>query len=911
MVGRDAELRQVREVVSAARAGTSKVLVIRGEPGIGKTHLLSHANSHADGLDVHYARAVESENIISFALVSMIIRPLAAYIPALPAVQRRALHAALGQDDATGCEPAHLGAAMLGLLTESGRDRPRLLLVDDVHWADDTSVQALMFALRRLNHDPVGALIALRDVDTPLVAGYGLPTLDVTPLDADSIQDLVAATTGRPIPIDVAEGLALATGGNPLAIVELARTLDDTALRGRTPLPDPLPIADGLLTAFATRARSLPRSTVRALVITACSDEQLGSVADALVASGGDIGHLEPAERSGLVEVSGGRVAFVHPLMRTAVLADCTAADRRAAHRALASSDRISLEVRAWHLAHAAHGVDSGAVRQLRAAAESAASRGDHSAAADLWETASGLSPNGAGRTELLIKAADAMRHAGHRERTVSLVEMALRQPVDARTRGQLLALRAGLDIDPVVNHETALVAAALLSPHDVHASVRALHTAMFAGVDARAADLVQDAAHRALALDVARDPHAAYERDSLVAVALAITGRLPDAVPLFTNVLAMIERDDELRTEPAAVLQAVIAAGFLGLTESAAALANAARVSARRLGRLSIVPMLASYSAEAAARRGDWPRASALFNEAADLHRAMGDEDGHSATLAYLAEIQVQRGEDDAAEAAASRRLTWAAEHGITRDRPPAVRVTAILEMRSGRPGLALRRLLAEANEPLDGVGVRRGPLTVVADLVDAALLAGTADGARQPVERLSRYAATSPDPLASAIAARCRAQLTLGAEAETQYRSALAHHERDLDSFATACTRLRFGEWLRRAGRRADARDQLYPALDAFDRLQAAPWAVRARGELRSTGETIGHRSESSTRLTPQELRVGMAVAEGITNREVASQLYLSVKTVEYHLGSIFRKLGLTSRAQLARHPQFTPGP
>src|SRR5262249_19289834 len=214
--------------------------------------------------------------------------------------------------------------------------------------------------------------------------------------------------------------------------------------------------------------------------------------------------------------------------------------------------------------------------------------------------------------------------------------------------------------------------------------------------------------------------------------------------------------------------------------------------------------------------------------------------------------------------------RLRWAEARGVNRDRPPAIRVLSIVDMRAGQPELALRRLITEADEPFDGRGVRNGPLTVIEDLVDAALLAGVPDAAHEYSVRLTAYARMSPDPLASALAARCRAQLADDAEAEKEYRAALVFHEQDANAFATARTRLCFAEWLRRRGQRAESREHLHAALAVFDRLGAKPWAERTTAELRATGQSVRRQADVNIRLTPQELRVGLAVADGITNQE-----------------------------------------
>jgi DNA-binding CsgD family transcriptional regulator len=909
MPGRDDEIRRVDEVVAGARSGAAAVLLIQGEAGIGKTALIRHAAAAADGFDVHLVRAVESENALSFALISMIIGRLLSYAEVLPPVQQRAIGAALGQEDPGSGDAVLLGAAVLGLLTQAARTRPQLLLLDDVHWADEVSLRALMFALRRLDRDPVGAVLALRDVDVPAVTRADFAVLHPSRLAPDSVATLVAELTGRRPASTVAERITLATGGNPLAVAELARALDETVLAGYAELPDPLPIAAGLVEAYARTVLSLPDAARRVLLVAACSDERAGPVGDAARQLGLNVTDLEPAEDARLVTISGGRVAFVHPLVRTAILANAAPADRRAAHRALAGAEHAHLETRAWHLALATHGVDAEVARLLEAAAESAGNRGSPAAAANMLGRAADLAPQGGYRTVTLIRAAEAARRAGRPDQVRAFVDSALRDPVDGPAYARLLALKSGADPDPISRHATALEAAALLVAHDPSAAVDALDAAMEAGLAARSAELVRVAAQRAIALDAAAEPRAAFQRDAVVGPALAMIGDLPAALPALAKVLTAIETDALLRADPSMCLRAMVAAGFFGKMRLISELAETSSAIARHQGLLSVLPKLISDSAEAAAHRGDWHRARALAAEAADLGRAMGDEDRCTATLAYLAEVLVHQGDDEAAASAANERLRWADARGINRDRPPAVRVLAILEMRAGQPELALRRLAAEASAPFDGRGVRNGPLTVIEDLVDAALLAGVPDAGHESTARLTAYARISPDPLASALAARCRAQLSDDAGAEEQYRAALAFHEQDANSFATARTRLCFGEWLRRRGRRAESRDLLNAALAAFDRLGARPWAARTAAELRATGQSLLRHADVTVRLTPQELRVGMAVADGITNQEAADRLFLSVKTVEYHLGGVFRKLGVTSRTQLARHPLFSP--
>ncbi|HEX5994350.1 MAG TPA: AAA family ATPase [Jiangellales bacterium] len=905
IVGRDVELARVNAVVSAARHGATDVVVLRGEAGIGKTALLEQAAMIGSDLCVLSARAVESESALPFALASALARPLMRYAGALPQVQTSCLRAALGEDEGGKADDFLLGAALLGLLTEAAREKPVLLLLDDVHWADELSLRAVVFALRRLERDAVGAVIACRDVGVSALDGSGLAVVCPSQLDAASVTALVAQVTGRAPAAPVAEALARSTGGNPLALVELARALDEAVLSGRAGLPEPLPVAGRLLDAYARQVRDLPVATRRALLVAACSEEAIGPIVDAVVVLGGEFADFEEAERAGLVAVAGGRIGFVHPLMRTAVLSHADVVDRRAAHRGLARSELLSPEARAWHMALAASGPDDEAASALAEAADSAANRCDHASATLMWSRASDIVRDPVRRVRMLTDAAEAAMAAGQADRCRALAESALRETADPHLRGRLLALTNATETDPQVRHSTSIEAATLLAPYEAVAAMQALALSLSAGVAARSAELIRTTVDHARSSERTSDPRSAFLRDCIVGTGLALIGNLADALPSLWSALDAIQRERSLSDDPAACSDAIHVAGYLGEVELARSLVDRAVRSVRRQGTMPMLADLLAEAAEIAQFHGDWRRAEALFSEAADFFPALGDEHGVMLADAWLAKIDVNRGDSRAAAEAARRWLHWAEAHGISQDRPLAVRTLAMLDIRNARPELALRRLLTEATVPFDGRGVRNGPLSLVDDLVEAALLAGNGAAAEESVNRLSSYAQISPDPLASALAARCRAQLADGDHALAEFQTALDFHQRDPDPFATARTRLCFGEWLRRKGRRSDAREQLYAALEVFERLDAVPWSDRARAELRATGETVGRRDNIGVRLTAQELRIAMAIAEGITNREAAERLFVSVKTVEFHLSAVFRKLGVSSRTQLARHP------
>jgi DNA-binding CsgD family transcriptional regulator len=847
------------------------------------------------------------ESAVPFAFLSAVARPLMTYVDELPKIQSRCLRAALGEDEPDAVDVFLLGAALLGLFAEAGRERPLLLLLDDVHWADEISLRAVLFGLLRLERDPVGAVLTRRDVDVPPLDASGFGWISPARLDATAVAALIAAIRGESPSDGVARQLAELTGGNPLALVELAGSLSREALSGRSNLPEPLPVGDRLLQAYAHRAYLLPLDTQRALLVAAASDERLGPVLQAVSALGGSSIDLDPAERGGLVQIAGDTISFRHPLIRSAVLGSADPVQRRDAHRALARVALLSAEARAWHLAASAAGPHVRAAAALETAAKTAAGRGDPASAAEMWARAAELTPDVERRPELLADAAEAAMTAGHLDRCLFLADAAMREVHDPPIRGRMLVVKAEGEPEPRTAQRIYLEAASLLAPHDGVAAMRALEYAIGAANATLSVDLMRQCIDRARSLERAGEAEFMFLRASLIGRWSAVTGDLAEALPHFDHVLIAIHENQSLRDDPTACGEAAVIAGFFGHVDLVDELVEHALDMARARGAASLVPFLLLCRAEVAMWRADLSRAAALIAESAELSRAMGSEDGYSAMTAYRGLLDVHRGDVAAARDAAGTYERWAKARGITqsRERAPAMRTLAMLDLLDGKPERALLRLLTIAELPVDGRGVRTGPLTVVEDLAEAAVLAGKPDAAEPSVTRLSSYARLSPDPLASALAARCRALLADGDLAAEEFAAALGFHERDPDAFATARTRLCFGEWLRRRGRRVAAREHLYAALDVFDRVDAQPWVQRARVELRASGESIGPRDEARVRLTAQELRTAMTVAEGLTNREAAERLFVSVKTVEFHLGAVFRKLGVRSRTELARHP------
>ena len=904
LVGRETEIAHLAAVVRAARAGRSDVAVLKGPPGIGKTALLEHLARTSDGVRLVTGKSVETEAGLSLAMLSMIVRPLVDVTEYMPTELARVLAGA--PPDVDGTDAFALGAGLLAVLSDAAKSAPLLLLLDDVHWSDEVSLRAVVFALRRLDRDSVGAVLALRDVAVPSLDAAQFSAIELRPLDLSGSASLLESACSRRLPSEVVLKLTEVTAGNPLGLVELARLLPDDALEGTSPLPEVLPVGDRIIDGYVQQISDLPSSTQRALLVVATAvEENSGPIVAALGAGNDDLASMEAAERAGLVRLARGSIAFRHPLMRAAVLGRADPAERRAAHRRWSHVDGLGIQARALHLAEASAGPSAEAVTALGQAAEHASGVGDRRAACWMWTRAAQLTPDVAERPRLLLAAATSAFEIGDVGRCQLLTEQALPLVADPLLRARLLALRGAVTMhdDPRQAHAVLHEAADVLAGDDVAASLHALDEAVGAAVLLRSPAMLDDTTERIRGIDPGGQDRAAFLRDSQLGIVLAANGRFGDGERYLASAISLAESSSELRADPYVMDGAAYCHVFFGRVTAVEQLAQEALGLCRRLGQLYLVPWLTALLGHAAWWRADWSRAASLWADAVSLYRAHGDVDGATTTEASEAWLAACRGDVAAARAGAEGRLAWAEPLGITRDRPVPMRILAMLDQIAGQPEVALGRLLVEADVPLDAAGVRYGPLTVIEDLTEAAIAAGRPEAAHEPVERLASYAGICPDPLASALAARCRAMLASGPEARDHFEQALAHHARDLDQFATARTRLHYGAWLRRNQHRGDAREQLRSALEVFDRLEAIRWSDHARAELRATGESVGPRHEAGTRLTAQELRVASAVAQGLTNREVAAQLYVSVKTVEYHLSSAFRKLGVRTRTELAR--------
>jgi DNA-binding CsgD family transcriptional regulator len=770
------------------------------------------------------------------------------------------------------------------LLAAHADDAPLLVLVDDAQWLDTASAEALRFAVRRLVADPIAVVLAVRDGEPSLLDGSDLPTLHVAGLDRDAARELLVG-----VPRAAAERLYRATAGNPLALLELAA---DAEALGALPDDHPLPVSTSVARAFLRRSRALSEPARRALLLAATS--AAGDLA-LLVRAGLDVGDLAEAERAGLVRVDGERVEFRHPLVRSAVYGEAAADERRGAHRALARAlpDR-DVDRRAWHLSAAAVGADDAASAALEQAARRARDRTAYAVASAGFERAARLATDDPRRAGLLYEAADAAWLGGAAERARALLdEAAVLAPaprIDA-LRGEI-AVRRG----PVMTGYALLVAAAeQAEPHD---AVLMLAEAADACFYSGAAAEMLAAAERAAALVAAgADGNARF-------YAAAARGQ--------ARVLAGLDGTEDLRLayelyqsgdfgdDPRVLALAAMAPMFLRQADAARALIDRGIATAREHAAVGALPRLLNRVARDQAVTDRWREATAAFHETIRLARETRQATELAAALAGLAWLEARQGRTRDCRAHALESRVLCAELGIGFYELWTYTALGELALGLGRATPAVAHLEAREARARE-LGLDDVDMSTEPELVDAYLRLGRARDAERAARRHDERARAKGQPWALARAERCAGMLA--DDFEAHFESALRLHAETPDVFETARTRLAYGARLRRARQRVRAREELRAALDAFERLGPTPWAETARRELAATGETARRRDPSTLDdLTPQELQIARLLAGGMTTREAAAALFLSPKTIEYHLRSIYRKLDVRSRPALA---------
>ncbi|MGE3234525.1 MAG: AAA family ATPase [Thermoleophilia bacterium] len=913
LVGRDAERSRIGALLDDARASRSGTLVLRGEAGVGKTALLEDARERATDMHVLTVRGIESEVELPFAGLHQLVRPALDLVDRLPGPQAAALLGALGMAERGGDDRFLISAACLTLLSELSERRPVLCLVDDAQWLDTPSSDALEFVARRLGGEGIAVLISAREGDERHFDGRGLPSVTVEGLAPDDAAALVEERAGTTLAPFVRALIVEQAGGNALALSEMPAVLSRAQLAGEEPLPDTLPLPGAIERTYLDRVQALP-DDVQVLLLAAAADDsrRVSLVMEAAEALGAGPEALDLAERSGLVVISGLRIDFRHPLVRSAVYQGAPSGRRRAAHKALADALAEDGNRRVWHLAAAALGPDEDVAAALERAADDALDRTGFAAGASALERAAALTPDQDARLRRQLRAAEAFWRSGHGEHARRLLAGAVQEAQDPVLRADMLHLLGHIQHlggPSMPAHDLLRDAAVLVEERDPERATRILSDAFEAALYAGDPAACLDASRRARALAPRDGGVADFLADLDMGEALFISGLWREGVPMFERAAEIFAASPELAADPYLTTRGVIGICWLERCAEARPLVQGAVAAARARGAVAMLPYTLFMAAWAARRTGDWEDAITTATEGVVLARDLGQETMVFENLFELVVIAAARGDEETFRAGVAEGLDIAERVGSHYLREAVLAQSGVLELTLGRLDLAVAEAEASAVR-LRAMGIRVNELVPVPDLIEALARLGRMDEARAAVPRLAEHEAHPRT--GAAILARCEGIVAEdAAEADAHFVRALALHPEDEDVFGRARTRLLRGERLRRSRRRVEAREELRAALAAFERLGATPWADRARSELRASGETAVRRDPvASAALTPQELQVARYVQQGFTNKEVAAQLFLSPRTIDAHLRNVFGKLGITARSQLRGMPLGAPG-
>jgi DNA-binding CsgD family transcriptional regulator len=892
LLDRGSERDVLEGLVTGVRAGQSRVLVLRGEAGIGKTALLGHLSAAATGCRIARAAGVESEMELAFAGLHALCAPMLGRLGHLPVPQRDALNTAFGVSGGPRPDRFLVGLAVLSLLADAAEEQPLVCIVDDAQWLDRVSVQTLAFVARRLLAERVGLVFALRESDGEHEL-RGLPELVIEGLAAADASRLLDATIPGLLDPRVRDRILGEAGGNPLALLELPRDEKQIAVTGAFGPLVAMPLTSRIEQGFVRQLEPLPADTRRLLLLAAA--EPVGDVT-LLWRAAGRLGigpeAAAPAEAAGLVEI-GARVRFRHPLIRSAAYRAASAPERREVHRALADATDAELDPdrRAWHRARAADRPDEAVAGELERSADRAQGRGGLSAAAAFLQRAAELTPDPAMRVERSLAAAQAKLDVADAASASDLLAAAELEPADELQRARLQRLRAqiafasqrGRDAPPLL-----LEAARRLDPLDAlmarQTYLEAIAAAMFAGRLGTEPDVhaIAEAAHAST-----RGPALGPADQLLEALVTRFTEGYAAGVAPLSRALRRFGEPDGGGEDRRWLWLACRLAQDLWDDELWHVLATRGVRLARETGALHLLPNALNYLAALNVHSGAFNTAAALTDEVEAITQATGIP-----PLRYAASMLVAaRGDEVSAEA--WRNLT---ERGEGSGLGQVWSLTALRHNGHGHYGEALAAA-RHACEHEDVIVYGRA----LAELIEAGVRGGQPDEAAAALGRLSERTRASGTEWALGVEARCRGLVT---DDEALYHESVERLAGSRAAVELARSRLVYGEWLRRENRRVDAREQLHAAHEMFSRMGAAAFADRARRELSATGETVRKRTvETLGELTTQEAQVARLAAQGHTNPEIAALLFLSPRTVEYHLHKVFPKLGISSRRELRR--------
>ena len=898
LLGRQAECAALDQLLADVRAGQSRSVVLRGEAGVGKTALLGYLIEHAEGFQVSHAVGVESEMELAYSGLHQLCRPMLHLAEHLPPAQRDALATAFGQGEGTPPDRFLVGLATLTLLAEMAERQPLVCIVDDAQWLDQASAQILSFVARRLLAEQVVLVFAARTGFGDGVLA-GMPEFLVRGLSDKDARALLLEHVSGPLDAAVCDQIITESHGNPLALLELPRTSSVADLAGGFGLPDDHPVAGKVEESYVRRLHRLPSDT--RLLVLAASAEPLGDpvlLHTAAKILEIDISAVDAAVDAGLLRL-GRRVEFTHPLVRSSAYRSAGAGDRHRVHRALAdATDALTdPDRRAWHRARATPGPDEEIAAELERSAARAQARGGVAAAAAFLQRAVELTIDPARRAERALAAAEASFHAGAFEAAMALVATAEAGALDEVQRARVDLLRGNV--------------------------------AFASGLPGDAPSLLLNAARRleSLDLELARQTYLTAWGAAFVASRHLEGGSVfqeirravqalprsdgPPALDMLLDGLALLSTEGRAAATPALQgaatalleipLEDVLRWGWMAMAASNAVWDNdgARAISARQVqlvrdaGALAQLPLHLSALGLATAWIGDFAGAESIMAEIDDVSAATG---GPSAPWTAL-RLRALQGQEAEASAAIANAIQQAAAGG------EAFATYAHWAASVLFTGLArYEEAVASARQATSDTFEYWVSVWALPELVEAASRVGDVDLALDALERLKESTQAAGNDVALGIEARCRALLGDGAAAEELYREATDRLSRTALRPELARAHLLYGEWLRREGRRIDAREQLRAAYEMCVAVGMEAFAERARRELMATGEKVRKRApESHNQLTPQEHQIARLAGEGLSNPEIGTQLFISARTVEWHLRKVFTKLGITSRRQL----------
>jgi DNA-binding CsgD family transcriptional regulator len=899
MRDRERERETLRDLVASARAGRSRVLVLRGEAGIGKTALLEFLKSEADTCRLAQAAGVESELELAFASLHLLCRPFLDGLAGLPAPQREALSTAFALRPGHPPDRFVVGLAVLTLLSTVAEQQPLICVIDDAQWLDQASAQTLEFVARRLVAEPMALVFAVREPgERPMLAG--LPELVVGGLDGHDAAALLDSTVAGPLDARVRDRILAETHGNPLALLELPRQLSAVEL---TFGPGPDHVVSRLEQGFLRQVRALPERSRQLLLLAAA--EPVGDVR--LLRRAAErmgIGDEAMGDAEGLLDLRH-RAAFRHPLVRTTVYRAATTTERRAVHGVLAevTDPAEDPDRRAWHRARAAHGPDETVAAGLEESAGRALGRGGVAAAAAFLEAAASMTPDPVRAAHRSLSAAQAKVTAGSFDDATALLAAARAGRLGEAEQAQVQLLRARISLHSEHGNTALpllLSAAGRLERIDPKLAretyLEAFAAAMFAGRLATGSEIGMRQV--AAAMRDVRLPATPAKPDLLLhGVGVLFTDGYAAAAPGLLGTVGAFGTD-ELTMDEAVRFAWLAACAATDLWDDVnwGVLTRRHLDAIRAVGALSVLPVALHSRVIYDLYSGDLAEAEALVAES----HWVADVTGGQNTMIPYGDVclAAMRGDAATAEPQFARMLDDITARGEGVGLNMVGWFQAVMFNGLGRYEDALRAARPAAGSPLE-LGP---PKWALAELVEAGVRGGDTAAAGGAFEQLCSFTRASGTEAALAVEAGRRALLRPGADAEDHYREEIERFGRTTLRVELARARLRYGEWLRRNDRRADARTQLRTAYEAFTAMGVGAFSERARRELAATGETIRPRTaEAAAVLTHQESHVARLAADGLTNPEIGAALFLSPRTVEWHLRKVYAKVGVSTRRQL----------